>query len=221
MILKGAQRGNAKKLAVHLLNETDNDFVEVHEITGFLSDDMTSAFKEVQAIAKGTRCTQPFFSVSLNPPGDVSASPEVFEAAADRIAEANGLTGQPRVIVFHEKEGRRHAHVVWSRIDAKTMTARNLPHFKNRLQAISRDLFIEHQWKMPPGLRDRSLKSPTNVTLAEWQSAKRRGKNAIDQKKLIQQCWAVSDSPAGFEAALGDWLHPCQGRQARPCGCLP
>lgn len=204
MILKGSQRGNAKKLAVHLLDVEDNDCVEVHEVSGFLSDDVTGAFKEVQAIAKGTRCSQPFFSVSLSPPVNASVTIEMFEDAANRIAKVNGLTGQPRAIVFHEKEGRRHAHLVISRIDAETMTAKNLPHFKNKLQALSRDLFIEHKWKLPPGLRDRSLKSPTNVTLAEWQAAKRHGKNAIDQKKLIQQCWAVSDGQAGFEASLSD-----------------
>ncbi len=203
-MLKGAQRGYAKGLALHLLNEDDNDFVEVHDVSGFVSEDVTGAFKEVQAVAKGTKCSQPFFSVSINPPANVSVPVEMFEEAADRIAEVNGLVGQPRVLVFHEKDGRRHAHVVFSRIDAQTMTAKNLPHFKNRLMSLSRDLFFEHQWKMPAGLRDRSLKSPTNVTLAEWQAAKRRGKNAIDQKKLIQQCWMVSDGRSGFEAALQD-----------------
>lgn len=205
MILKGSQRGNAKKLALHLLNEADNDFVEVHEVTGFLSYDVTGAFKEIQSISKGTRCRQPFFSVSLSPPADAIVTIEMFEAAADRIANANSLAGQPRVIVFHEKEGRRHAHLVISRIDAETMTAINLSHFKNKLQQVSRDLYLEHQWKLPPGLRDRSLKSPTNVTFEEWQAAKRRGKNAIDQKKLIQQCWAVGDNKAGFETALKDY----------------
>ncbi|MEM6890773.1 MAG: relaxase/mobilization nuclease domain-containing protein [Pseudomonadota bacterium] len=204
MILKGAQRGAAKQLAIHLLNEFENDHVEVHEVSGFLSEDITGAFKEVQAVAKGTRCKQPFFSVSLSPPLGASVTIEQFEDAVERIAVANGLTGQPRAIVFHEKDGRRHAHAVWSRIDADTMTAKNLPHFKNRLMAISRDLYFEHQWKMPPGLRDRSVKSPANVTLAEWQAAKRRGKNAVDQKKLIQQCWATSDSQVGFQAALGE-----------------
>ena len=84
------------------------------------------------------------------------------------------------------------------------MTAINLAHFKNRLQSLSRQLFFEHGWRMPDGLRDRRLRSPTNVTLAEWQAAKRRGKNAIDQKALIQQCWAASDGRAGFECALRD-----------------
>ncbi|MDJ0628821.1 MAG: relaxase [Rhodobacter sp.] len=205
MIFKGAQRAGAKRLAVHLLNTDDNDFVEVHEVRGFVSYDVTGAFKEVQAIAKGTRCTQPFFSVSLNPPTDASVTIEAFEDAVRRIEEANGLTGQPRVVIFHEKDGRRHAHAVWSRIDAQSLTAKNLPHFKNRLQAISRDLFFEHQWRMPPGLRDRTQANPTTVTLAEWQAAKRRGRNAIDQRKLIQQCWAMSDSRAGFEAALSEY----------------
>jgi len=204
MILKGSQRGSGRKLAQHLLNDTDNDFVEVHEVSGFLSDDVTGAFMEIENIAKGTRAKQPFFAVALNPPMEANVTVEMFEDAADRIAKAQGLEDQARVIVFHEKEGRRHAHVVWSRIDAKTMTAKNLPHFKNKLQNLSRDLFFEHQWKLPSGLRDRSLKSPTNVTLAEWQAAKRRGKNAVDQKKLIRQCWAASTDKSDFEAALKD-----------------
>ncbi|TLP49323.1 relaxase [Cohaesibacter sp. CAU 1516] len=204
MILKGSQRGNGRKLAQHLLNDEDNDFVEVHEVSGFLSDDVTGAFMEIENIAKGTRCQQPYFAVALNPPMEASVTVDMFEDTADRIAKAQGLEGQPRVVVYHEKEGRRHAHAVWSRIDAETMTAKNLPHFKNKLQNLSRDLFFEHQWKLPPGLRDRSLKSPTNVTLAEWQAAKRRGKNAIDQKNLIRQCWASSTDKAGFETALND-----------------
>jgi hypothetical protein len=40
-----------------------------------------------------------------------------FEAAIDMAEQRLGLDGHPRAIVFHEKEGRRHAHAVWSRID--------------------------------------------------------------------------------------------------------
>uniref|UniRef100_UPI003BACF722 relaxase/mobilization nuclease domain-containing protein n=1 Tax=Stappia sp. TaxID=1870903 RepID=UPI003BACF722 len=203
MILKASQRGHAAKLAAHLLDQRDNDFVEVHAVSGFLSDDVPGAFREIETIAKcGTKCRQPFFAVSLSPPAETETTIEMFEQAAQRIAEVNGLTGQPYVLIFHEKEGRRHAHLVISRIDAETMTAKNLSHFKNRLKTLSCHLFLEHGWKLPSGLRDRTQKSPTNVTLAEWQAAKRRGKNAIDQKKLIQQCWASSDSKAGFETAL-------------------
>jgi ATP-dependent exoDNAse (exonuclease V) alpha subunit/predicted mannosyl-3-phosphoglycerate phosphatase (HAD superfamily) len=204
MILKGAQRGSAKALALHLLNDDDNDHVEVHSITGFISNDVTGAFKEVQAIAKGTKCTQPFFSVSMNPPLDESVSVETFETAIQEIEDSQNLKDQPRVIIFHEKEGRRHCHVVWSRIDAETMTAKNLSFFKTKLQDISIELFLQNKWQLPRGFMDSEAKNPTNVTLDEWQAAKRLGKNAIDQKKLIQLCWATSDSKESFQAALNE-----------------
>ena len=76
--------------------------------------------------------------------------------------------------------------MVWSRIDAETMTARNLPFFKTKLRDVSRSLYLEHGWKMPRGLMNAAARNPTNVTLAEWQRAKRRGRNAIDQKMVIQ-----------------------------------
>jgi|GEM_PF-5438686 len=47
MILKGNQRSSARQLAVHLLNERDNEHVEVHEIRGFASDDQPVEPKRV------------------------------------------------------------------------------------------------------------------------------------------------------------------------------
>ena len=58
MILKGSQRGGASKLAAHLLRLDENDHVEVHELRGFLGDDLRGALQEADAIAKGTRCRQ-------------------------------------------------------------------------------------------------------------------------------------------------------------------
>ncbi|MEP3297881.1 MAG: hypothetical protein ABJO27_15655 [Pseudoruegeria sp.] len=131
MILKGSQRGHGKQLAAHLLNVHENDHVEVHQLRGFLANDLAGAFAEIEATALGIKAQQPYFSVSINPPAEGSAklTDKDFRAAAHRIELANGLQGQPRAIVFHEKNGRRHAHVVWSRIDALTMTAKNLAHF--------------------------------------------------------------------------------------------
>ncbi|NJM33627.1 MAG: relaxase [Rhodomicrobium sp.] len=202
MILKASQRGGAKELAVHLLRTDENEHVELHEVRGFMSDDLTGALKEAQATAKGTRCTQFLFSVSLNPPEDQDVKIATFENAIDRIEEKNGLTGQPRVVIFHEKEGRRHAHAIWSRIDADTMTARNLSHFKLKLRDISRELYLENDWQMPRGLMNSKDKDPRNFTLAEWQQAKRMGHNARDLKATMQECWAVSDSKTAFAHAL-------------------
>src|SRR5688572_24474410 len=134
MILKASQRGGGKQLGLHLTRTDDNEHVEVYEIRGFVSEDIIGALKEAYAVSKGTRCKQFLFSVSLNPPPHERVPVDVFENAIARIEQRNGLAGQPRIVVFHEKEGRRHAHAVWSRIDAETMTARNLPFFKAKLR---------------------------------------------------------------------------------------
>ncbi|MDI4665401.1 relaxase/mobilization nuclease domain-containing protein [Xanthobacter autotrophicus] len=202
MILKASQRGGAKQLGLHLLRTDENEHVEVHDIRGFVSDDLVGALKEAYAVSKGTRCRQFLFSVSLSPPPNERVPVEIFETAITRIEERNGLTGQPRVIVFHEKEGRRHAHAVWSRIDAETMTARNLPYFKLKLRDLSRELYMEHGWKMPRGLMNSREADPRNFTLAEWQQAKRMGRDARDVKALMQECWAASDAAAAFAQAL-------------------
>ncbi|MBL4647324.1 MAG: relaxase [Rhizobiales bacterium] len=204
MILKASERGGGKQLAMHLLNDTDNEHVNVHEIRGFVSDDVVGAFKEAYAISKGTKCKNFLFSVSLSPPEHEDVPVSVFENTLERIEARTGLTGQPRVVVFHEKNGRRHAHCVWNRIDADTMTARNLSHFKNKLQDISRDLYHEHDWKMPQGLARGKDSDPRNFNLAEWQQCKRMGKNARDVKARMQDCWAMTDSAVAFKHALSE-----------------
>jgi hypothetical protein len=202
VILKGSQRSGARHLAAHLLNDRDNDHVAVIGMRGFVADDLHGALLEAQAIAKGTQCKQYLFSLSLNPPQDAVASEMDFERAADEAEERLGLAGQPRAIILHEKEGRRHAHVVWSRIDAEKMRAVNLAHFKNKLTALSRELYLEHGWPLPDGLRQNGGKSPLNFTLPEWQQAKRLGLDPREIKSVFREAWTQSDNAKAFAAAL-------------------
>lgn len=202
MILKASQRSGAKQLGLHLMKTEENEHVEIHEVSGFVTDDLMGAMKEAHALSLGTKCKQFLFSVSLNPPSTESVRAEVFERACDVIEERLGLKGQPRMIVFHEKEGRRHAHAVWSRIDAETMTAKPLPFFKRTLNAIAKELYLENGWKMPDGFRDSKLRDPRNFTLDEWQQAKRAGLDAREVKATIQECWAMSDNGPAFAKAL-------------------
>jgi hypothetical protein len=202
MILKGSQRGGPAQLAAHLLNDRDNDHVTLHEVRGFVSEDLAGAMAEASAVATGTRCRQPVFSLSLNPPKDETVSIEAFEQASDRAEALLGLNGQPRAIVFHEKNGRRHAHVVWSRIDADQMKAINPPHFKNRLKTLSKELYLEHGWTLPEGHRENGWKNPLNFTLAEWQQAKRHDLDPREIKQVFQSAWARSYNLASFRNAL-------------------
>ncbi len=208
MILVGNPRGGARDLAQHLMKD-ENDHVTLHELRGFVSDDLDGAFQEAYAISRGTKCKQFLFSLSLNPPADADVSTQDFEKSINQCESELGLNGQPRAIVFHEKEGRRHAHAVWSRIDPETLTARQMSFHKMKLQNVARELYREHGWRMPEGLADRTKSDPRNYTLAEWQQAKRADKDAGQIKEAFQDAWAISDNRASFEHALkerGYWL---------------
>lgn len=94
MILVGNQRGGAYDLANHLM-KPENERVVVHDVRGFVADDLRGAFQESYAISRGTKCRQHLFSLSLNPPKEAEVVPATFEEAVDRAEKALGLDGQP------------------------------------------------------------------------------------------------------------------------------
>ena len=202
MIIKASQRSGGKQLGLHLLKTEENEHVEIHEVSGFLSQNLMGAMSEAYAMARGTKCQKYLFSVSLSPPQNESVQVEVFEKAISDIEDRLGLKGQSRAIVFHEKEGRRHCHVVWSRIDATNMIALKLPYFKTKLQEVSKQLFLENGWGIPKGFLDKGLRDPRTFNLAEWQQAKRTGINPKDIKEAAQSCWSRSDGLKSFARAM-------------------
>ena len=204
MLLKGSKRGGAMQLAKHLINADENEHVTVHEVRGFVSDSITGALMEIYGVSRGTQCRQFMFSLSLNPPPDESVPASVFEETVERAEKKLKLDDQPRIMIFHEKEGRRHAHVVWSRIDVDEMIAIDQPYFKNRLSEISRSIYLEQNWKMPEGFLDKNKKNPLNFTRAEWQQALRINRKPQDIKREIQDAWAISDNKQSFERALNE-----------------
>lgn len=206
MILVGNQRGGAQDLARHLMKD-ENERVAVHDIRGFVSRDLAGAFLESEAISRGTRCKQHLYSLSLNPPKNANASPEMLVDAVRRAENKLGLSGQPRAIVFHEKRGsdgeiRRHAHAVWCRIVAENMRAVQVSYDRPKLQTVARELYRDHGWQMPRGFVRHEERNPRNFTLAEWQPAKRAGRDPAKLKGMIQDCWMISDSKRSFAVAL-------------------
>ena len=202
MILHGNQRGGAKNLALHLL-KTENDHIELHELRGFVADDLVSALREAEVISRGTKRTKQYlYSLSLNPPPEKKVPTSVFEETIERVEQKLGLEGQPRAVLFHTKGGRRHCHVVWSRIDAAAMKAIPLPFTKRKLTELSRDIYLEHGWKIPRGLMSPGRGDPGNYTLAQWQQARRTGKDPKAVKQTFRECWAASDSQSAFARAI-------------------
>lgn len=201
MILHGNQRGGARDLALHLLKD-ENEHVDLYELRGFVSDNLMSALNEAYALSKGTKAKQFLYSLSINPPAPENASIKDFLEAAERVEQELGLSNQPRAIVFHEKQGRRHAHAVWSRIDTAEMKAIQLSYTKRKLHEISRELYLKHDWQMPPGFMSSEERDLRNFTMAQWQQAKRSGKDPRTVKTVLQECYAVSDTQSVFEQAL-------------------
>ncbi|WP_273241725.1 relaxase/mobilization nuclease domain-containing protein [Hyphomonas atlantica corrig.] len=201
MIFVGNSRANGQNLARHLMSP-ENEHVTVQEISGFAGDDLSSAFKEAEATARGTRCQKYLFSLSLNPPASQKVGTETFLQTISQAEERLGLQGQPRAIVFHEKGDRRHCHVVWSRIDSEEMKAIPLAFTKRKLMELSKEIYLEHGWEMPEGFIQPSLRDPKNLTLAEWQQAKRVGQDARELKAIFQACWKQSDDQRSFARAL-------------------
>ena len=106
------------------------------------------------------------------------------------------------MIVFHEKEGRRHCHAVWSRIDAETMTANEYAVLQKQAEDIAKDIYLENGWAMPKGFANPKLRDARNFTLDEWQQAKRAGLDPRELKSAVQECWKQSDGAAAFASAL-------------------
>ena len=206
MIMVGNSRGNGQNLARHLLSP-ENERVSIHSVDGFMSDDLHGAFKEAEAISRGTRCKKYLFSLSLNPPKDEVVHTDIFDDAISRAEKQLNLKGQPKAVVFHEKAGsdgliRRHCHVVWSRIDTDEMKAIPMDYSKRRLNELAKELYLEHEWDMPRGFISPRFRDPKNFTLDQWQQAKRQGQDPRGIKAIFQDCWKRSDSKKAFEASL-------------------
>ena len=82
------------------------------------------------------------------------------------------------------------------------MKAIPLPFYKRRLMEVSKELYLTHQWEMPQGLIDQSLRNPLNFTRAEWQQARRIQHDPRLIKAMFQNCWERSDSAGALQNAL-------------------
>lgn len=191
------------QLGHYLLQQRDNDFVYVHSVSGFASDDVLEAMHEAELIASGTRAKKHLFSLSLNPPHGADVNESDFDAAIQAVEKALGLSGQPRIAVVHEKGDRdRHMHVVFSRIDSEQMKAIPVPYNRMKLKDVSKSLFIKHDWDLPEGYIDRSKRDPLRYSLEEYRHAKRNGVHPQEIKAALQDAWASSDSPGALNHAL-------------------
>ncbi|AEV99696.1 relaxase [Niastella koreensis] len=120
MVVRGNSRGNGAQLADYLMLQADNDNVRVFDIRGTSQpDNLKASLLEMSLTSELTRSQKGLYHAQINPAygEDKKMQPEDWSKAADIMEKELKLNGQKRVIVFHEKKGRLHAHVVWERYD--------------------------------------------------------------------------------------------------------
>lgn len=207
MIPKASQRGGGKDLATHLLNAFDNELVEVAEVTGAIAPDLHGAFAEWEAIATGlTKCRNYLYSLSVNPDlGQGQLSRAQYMDYVDRVEKALGLSGQPRAVVYHIKNGREHCHVVWSRIDYQNEKAVHLAFDREKLMMVTRQFAREHGLELPEGYGPgRFDERRSKTSLYERAQERATGISKEERQLQVTQAWRQSDSPKAFVRALED-----------------
>lgn len=149
MIINGGSRSYAQFFAKHLTNAEENERVTLCEIRNLAAESVAEAFREMEAIALGTQCTNYFYHANINPLSIETLTPEQWLRAVDLLEENLGLKGHARFIIEHQKKGRTHRHVVWLRIDVNRMLAVAMTDDYEKHQATARQL--EREFRLAQG----------------------------------------------------------------------
>jgi len=208
-----SQRASGQDLATHLLNAHDNEQVEVVSIRGAVAKDLHGVFAEWGAVAHNlTRCRKYLYSLSINPdPGQSHFTRDQYEDYVDRVEERLGLTGQPRVIVFHVKADRdgaprEHCHVVWSRVDLRQGKAIQISFDRLKLMMVTREFAHDHDLRLPDGycrdFDDDDDHHHDQLSLYEKAQQDRTGISKDQRKTEVTKAWHQSDSAHAFVRAL-------------------
>lgn len=205
MIIKGTSCAGAKRLATHLTRTDTNERAEVKDIRGVVAEDLLGALREMESVAAGARTTKPFYHGSINTRENERLTDEQRMQAIDKLEQALGLTGQARVVVIHEKEGREHCHIVWSRIDLDRMTAISDSHNYRKHEEVARALEKEFGLERVQGVhveRDGKPRPERTPSHREMLQAERTGLDTQQAKELLTGIWNSTKSGKGFQAAL-------------------
>ena len=120
IIIEGGSRSAGRWWARHLQNSETNERVQLVEIAGLSAETVPGMFREMRALAQGTKCKNYFYQANINPRADEHLTPAQWRAAVETLGRNLGFEGQPYFVIEHEKEGRTHRHIIWSRIDQET-----------------------------------------------------------------------------------------------------
>ena len=206
MIINGGSRCNGAFFAGHLNNAESNERVKLADIRGLAAKNIGQALYEMKAVASGTRCKNFFYHANLNPRDDERLTTAQWEKAVDALEKELGLEGQARFVVEHEKHGRVHRHVVWSRIDVDKMKAIRMDNDFAKHQEVSRQL--EKEFGLAKGVSvlgpeaEKGKRPERRPKQWEVFRGQIKGVNVQDLKEEITGLWNGADTGEAFVSAL-------------------
>jgi len=205
MIIKGKSRAAPQQLAKHLGNAEKNERVSLVETRGTVAQDLRGALVEMDACAAGTRCQKPLYHAAISPEPPHVLTPEQRAEAIDALEERLGLSGHARIVVMHEKLGRQHIHVVWSRIDLAKMRSVSDSHNYRKHEEVARDLERRFGHDRVQGAhheRDGVKRPDRTPSRAELRQEERTGITGKRVKEEISAAFRASDGAEAFRAAI-------------------
>jgi hypothetical protein len=205
MIIKGKSRAGPQQLATHLGNAEKNERVSLIETRGTIAQDLRGALIEMDAYAVGTKCERSLYHAAISPEPPHVLTPEQRSEAIDALEAKLGLDGHARVVVMHEKLGRQHIHVVWSRIDLANMRSVSDSHNYRKHEEVARDLERRFGHDRVQGAhheRDGVERPDRTPSRAELRQEERTGITGKRVKEEVTAAFRASDGPEAFRAAL-------------------
>jgi hypothetical protein len=208
IVIKGNAAGSVSFWGKHLMRDDTNDRAELIETSGLLAESVPEALREMQAIAKQSRCHGDFmYSANINPEPGETLTPEQWQRAVDILEKNMKLKGHQRIVVEHEKEGRTHRHVVWNRVDVDTLKVTDIKGNWYTHERTSREL--EETFGLAPmpslhGQRRPEGRPERGPELWELRAAERSGFQPEALKAEFTALWKATDSGQAFAAALDD-----------------
>jgi hypothetical protein len=205
VVIKGVSCSGARRLATHLMRTDTNERAEVKELRGVVAEDLQGALLEMEAVAAGTRTTKPFYHASINTRAEEKLTDKQRIEAIDELEKKLGLTDQARVIVVHEKEGREHCHVVWSRIDLERMASISDSHNYRKHEEVARELERKFGHERVQGAhaerdgKDRPDRTPSH---AEMLATERGAVSAEEAKQFVTAVWQTSKNGEEFKETI-------------------
>jgi len=176
-------------------------------LRGLAHEDVQGAMLYHGSMAKGTRCTNYMYHADIEPAErNEHLTDAQWTQAVDTLERIWALKGSRASSSSMKKEGRVHRHVIWSRIDADTMTALpdSLTYPKHELAAreIERDFGLKPRafraGERAAGASARTAGQGILKASGPWQT----GLTPDQVKAEVTALWHGCDSGAAFRAAL-------------------